>query len=472
MNKLKSILFALLLMPLSSAMADVSCPSGYTTVSESDVYVSLTGSCPSGHTQVGGEYGGDNVQNCIDSLANGASVCTFYETSCQSGKYFDGTSHQICQAGAYCDGSGTATPGVSSCSSSCPANSNSSAGATSCTCNTGYNYNGGTTTTTGACTANTYTVAYDCNGGTGSTTATATYMDVFTPNTNVCARTGYEFVEWTMDGSAVGDSFTYNYTSDKTLVAVWKQSSVTCEAGEYLPANSTSCSSCLSGSYCPGGTYVMSDTDIGLNPCPANSNSSAGATSCTCNDTYTVTGLLGGNIQTTTADCKKISCGAGNILINGSCAKAEFTITTTDMDAGTDFSFEISASGTYYIDWGDGSDVQKIEKTDLASRTYHHTYTSSGVRTIGMYGDATGYTSTLYVGAISFRGNNYIDKVGGSLGAIFSGSAHSMFYYTFYECRSLTEIPSTLFDGVTGNNPWMFGYTFRNCTSLKAIPEN
>lgn len=122
--------------------ADVSCPSGYVKISESDsIIVTNSSSCPSGHTKLSDVSGSTSVTNCTTGLSSG--FCTYYSEPCQFGKYFDGTTHKTCIAGSYCDGSGTATPGVSGCSKACPENSTSTSGATKCTCNTGYEMIGG-----------------------------------------------------------------------------------------------------------------------------------------------------------------------------------------------------------------------------------------------------------------------------------------------------------------------------------------
>ena len=120
MIKFLSFLLALFLTPLFGAMADVACPSGYTQVIEDVVYTSYGDSCPNGDTKLGGEYGEDSILNCIGAQSGAVSICTYYAESCQPGMSFDGTSHQSCPSGSYCDGTGTATPGVAGCSSVCP----------------------------------------------------------------------------------------------------------------------------------------------------------------------------------------------------------------------------------------------------------------------------------------------------------------------------------------------------------------
>ena len=62
-----------------------------------------------------------------------------------------------------------------------------------------------------------------------------------------------------------------------------KYSPIICEAGTYLPANSTdasACTTCTAGNYCEGGTFSTSASVQGLTPCPQNTpNSAIGATS-------------------------------------------------------------------------------------------------------------------------------------------------------------------------------------------------
>ena len=156
----------------------------------------------------------------------------------------------------------------------------------------------------------------------------------------------------------------------------------------------------------------------------------------------------------------------------------EFTIETINMSAGSTFSFDISASGTFYVDCGDGGTLSgtgvsgnTITRNDTTNAQYTCTYPNSGTHKILFAGDATGYTTSL-AAAISFIGNKNIKTVDGSLGAIFSGSASSMFNSTFAGCTSLTSIPENLFAGVNGSAKRMFYSTFEYCTSLTSIPEN
>ena len=92
-----------------------------------------------------------------------------------------------------------------------------------------------------------------------------------------------------------------------------------CSAGEYLPANSTTCSSCKTGNYCGGGDFNYSSIDQGLNPCPpAYPNSDAGMSKITecygveTNRPWTGTqescDLPDGCVGVTCEECKRDAC--------------------------------------------------------------------------------------------------------------------------------------------------------------------
>lgn len=74
-----------------------------------------------------------------------------------------------------------------------------------------------------------YTLTYDGNGNTGGSMSARefTYGQELSLFTNLFTKTGYKFLGWSFDQNATtptylnGASFTYNYTSDKTLYAVW-----------------------------------------------------------------------------------------------------------------------------------------------------------------------------------------------------------------------------------------------------------
>ena len=474
-------------------MADVACPTGYTQITEDVVYTSSGNSCPNGDTKLAGEYGEDSILNCIGAQSNTISICTYFVEQCQIGMSFDGASHQPCPDGAYyCDGSGTATPGVAGCSSVCPTPRNT-VGAPVISSGARQDLNGN----------NLYDSINECG---------VLYMFVeswMLPLVGVEATDTYKPDS---DANVRGNAYVYcaynNETDEYDINCVGYP--VFCAGGYYssgwgagthkdkfedgipiygMKESGGLDNDKLSGTlsldeliqvYCePVGENYWSESGkelfdagiegeelhqrtLGRTPCPANSSTKGAttATYCTCNDGYTLTGTIGGNIQTTTDACRPIP---------------EFSIITTFMDAGTEFSFKISAAGEYTIDWGDGN-VESIVKTDTENMTFSHTYTSGGVHTIGIGGDATEYYTSpngnSYQPAISFANNTNVAKLVGSLGAIFGGSAEWMFSNTFSNCTSLTEIPENLFSGQRSGADRMFYGTFRGCTSLTEVPAN
>ncbi len=397
--------------------ADVSCPTGYVKISEPDsIVVTNASSCPSGHTKLSDMSGNTSVTNCTTGLSSG--FCTYYSEPCQSGKYFDGTTHKTCVAGSYCDGSGTATPGVSGCSKACPENSTSTSGATKCTCNTGYEMIGG------ACVLKTCESGYYLNGNECTVCPVGAY----------CANN----IKTACDDG---------YTTDATGATDVSQCYTTCEqqcTQQECPDNAT----------CTHGTTVTTGKQYVGGTCDAEQ------TMCEVN----------------------FKCNENFELVDGECKfKPEFTITTINMSDDTTFMFALSAAGNYVIDWGDGN-VELINKTDTTRESIRHTYKKGGVYTIGLSGQATKYSDVAFIAAIDFGNNTaevvegnaykYISTIEGSLGAIFSGNTANMFYKTFSGCSHLTTVPKTLFDGVTGSAEHMFDSTFARCSALENIPKD
>ena len=172
-----------------------------------------------------------------------------------------------------------------------------------------------------------------------------------------------------------------------------------------------------------------------------------------------------------------------------SAPESKFQITTTSTTKN--FTFTMSAAGTFYVDWGDGT-VDEIIRTNTTNTTYGHTYATTGARTIKMSGAATGYSTDDTTAAISFSGNTNIAKINGSLGAVFSTIERCTtdltglcnmnlptkieqprFFETFRYCTGLASIPENLFDGIRGApTGYMFAGTFGDCSGLTTIPEN
>lgn len=174
-------------------------------------------------------------------------------------------------------------------------------------------------------------------------------------------------------------------------------------------------------------------------------------------------------------------------------------IATTTPDAPK-FNFDLSASGTFYVDWGDGT-VDTIEKNDVNKQSFSHTYETAGTYVVKLGGRATGYSQDKepvvhpnsldddavvygapdedynYIPAISFAGNRYLAKIEGSLGKIFPtlpGGIQPRFSHTFAHCSNLSgTIPGELFSGISGAPvAGMFYGTFSGSDGLTgAIPE-
>ena len=150
-----------------------------------------------------------------------------------------------------------------------------------------------------------------------------------------------------------------------------------------------------------------------------------------------------------------------------------YLYTTSDTSS---FSMKISAAGSYMINWGDGTAVKFLEKTNTELETISYNYVTAGSYVISVSGRATAYNTDEKVPAISFEYNNNIAAVDGDFGMVFGtleNGAQPNFYAAFADCKNLKSISDTMFDGVYGqprNN--MFYATFDGCSELQAIPEN
>ncbi len=125
-----------------------------------------------------------------------------------------------------------------------------------------------------------YTITLDKNGGTGGTsTLYWNRSGVYTNSTGTTTwngtvstptRTGYTFAGYNHGSAYTGiinssgsevDGYLTSYIrssgtlENKTLTAQWTvRSDLSCSAGNYMPAGSVTCTTCPSGSYCPGFT--------------------------------------------------------------------------------------------------------------------------------------------------------------------------------------------------------------------------
>ena len=178
-----------------------------------------------------------------------------------------------------------------------------------------------------------------------------------------------------------------------------------------------------------------------------------------------------------------------------------FQVQTAPLAIRSRVYFNISATGTFYVDCGtDGGlyDADRDEPTPTTiinsnnnvARLYCK-YISSGTKYIRFGGQATGYSNNYSTPAISFgalegygkvnAGNsNKIYSLSGSLATIFpylgarSDGLAPSFYGSFSGITSLQYIDSSMFSGYSGNLSganYMFLFTFINCTSLQSIPS-
>ena len=155
-----------------------------------------------------------------------------------------------------------------------------------------------------------------------------------------------------------------------------------------------------------------------------------------------------------------------------------FATTTPDT---TSFSFTISASGVFHIDWGDGT-RESYRKNNTTTTTYSHEYATAGEYVIKLGGYATGYTTSGWAGSsISFYQNLNLAKIDGSLGAIFSTIKNAdntlkqpLFMRLFSGCSNLSgAIPYNLFKNIYGQpKSNMFESIFANTAITGKIPSD
>ena len=268
-------------------------------------------------------------------------------------------------------------------------------------------------------------------------------------------------------------------TSGIGSVAICVAKSVNCAAGEYLPAGSLQCSTCLENHWCPGGTYTFNETtDGGINECPSGTYSSAGASDIN--------------------QCLSCPTDAMDVFGDGTqCETTKFSVTT--MNTTTSLSFTMSATGTFYVDCGDGGTLTQtdvsgntlsgnvITRGNTTLTTYTCGWDTAGAHTIRFAGTATGYSTGDATAAISFYKSSggtqaNVAGISGSLGALFptigggsTNGSQPRFYQTFYGCGNLTgNIPENLFAGISGAPATsMFEGTFSRCSKLSgSIPGN
>jgi hypothetical protein len=175
----------------------------------------LITSCPAGEYQYmtgfesyfGGKVSCTPCPNGYDDGGAGLTAINQCQMTVESGKYIATSGAATvtnCPVNNMCPG-GKVNYTDTGIISACPTNSstNGATGQASCTCNTGYNYNGGTTVTTNACVANTFTVKYNAGLGAGDMVdVVCNYDGGCVAANNAFVMTGYNFVGWLCSGGS------------------------------------------------------------------------------------------------------------------------------------------------------------------------------------------------------------------------------------------------------------------------------
>ena len=189
-----------------------------------------------------------------------------------------------------------------------------------------------------------------------------------------------------------------------------------------------------------------------------------------------------------------VACTADEIDIGGSCVDAKFTVTTKELTSSErTFKFVLSASGTFYVDWGDGT-VDTIARNNTTPEVYTHTFTTDGTKVIKFAGLANGYNNVSYAdkdasgaairfGAATSNTSTHtsgtptlIKELGGSIGSVFpslgdNADQNPIFFELCVGCTNLTQISSTLFSGVTKAKKSLFRSVFDKCNNLATVPD-
>ena len=159
-----------------------------------------------------------------------------------------------------------------------------------------------------------------------------------------------------------------------------------------------------------------------------------------------------------------VTCQSNEFEYNGECIENKFQITTTNNT--NKFVFNMSAKGTFYIDWGDGN-VQMINRTGTTMTEYTHNYASANEYIIKFGGRATGYNTGTLTSAICF-GIPATDDSGGSANASTNNTASNIAAIS----GTLGEIFPIIGSGGTTSTVPLFFSTFRRCTNLTTIPAD
>ena len=192
--------------------------------------------------------------------------------------------------------------------------------------------------------------------------------------------------------------------------------------------------------------------------------------------------------------------------------KASFKLSITTTSPNETFTLPLISGGSFNFttNWGDGTADSTITAYNSSSRI--HTYTSAGTYTISMWGTCTRFRFDdsgdklklkkvldfvdMGFTALNFSGCSNLTSISSNMKklthltdatnlfyncssltsiptGIFDGSTGiTSFYYTFYHCTSLTSIPTDLFRYNTSSSLYSFSGTFYGCTGITSIPTD
>ena len=288
--------------------------------------------CPAGSACPGGNF----LYSATTDVGRTPCAAGYYTngtkktqcTQCATGSYAAGTGNTSCTACA----AGKTTNGLGTSSSSCVSCTNSEGVSTWGTqtwnansvsnlcsvskCNGGYRKNG--TTSCIKCSAGYYSAggtATSCTKCTGANTSAAGASSCTVACSN---RSGVSTWSSSATCTIVECNAGYKIEDNECVL-----DSVTCSAGQYLPANTLTCSGCPAGYRCPGGTFNRASSDQGkfqctagtyaaansssCSTCTGNKTSNAGASSCT----VACSNSTGVSEWSTTATCTVVKCNGG-----------------------------------------------------------------------------------------------------------------------------------------------------------------
>ena len=259
-------------LPANSMTCEV-CPKGYYCPEVSFTYTGQEQGktkCPTGYTSDSSSLANTDCYINVDDGKYKTTKTGTTTEACASGK-FKSSHKSYYNAEDYCY--------------SCIEGSTSTAGSSTCTA-----CQGKTTSGNGkpSCDA-------DCSNKTG----VATWVQA----------------SWTVNyvnNSCKVDTCLSGYTKDSTNNKCVAQG-ITCEAGKYLPANSSTCAQCPANSYCEGGTFTYTGAEQGRKACSSlasgsyttSAAGSSGASSC-----YIPASNLSGK-YVATANAEPVTCTKG-----------------------------------------------------------------------------------------------------------------------------------------------------------------